>query len=196
MKGALLETLGEALLAAGDAPEGLHALEQALAMREALLAQDPESVRYIRGVASVLRASGEAYVGLEDPASALERLGRAQTLTQTLAERDPTSFQYQRDLSFLYDLQGAILLQAGDRDGALAHYRDGLTIAEALAADDPASAGLQRDLMISLYFVWDVSRDPDYARRAISVAEGLAARGHLSPDDAGVIAALRAEIGE
>ncbi len=87
------------------------------------------------------------------------------------------------DLSVTLHKLGAVAMKAGDLQSARARFQEDLRLARKLARDNPTSTAAQRDLLVSLFRLGQVSRDPKLLREALAIARGLEGTGRLAPAD-------------
>jgi eukaryotic-like serine/threonine-protein kinase len=187
----------------GDYPAALVSQRKGLAIREALLAADPQNqdlngevFRSYNYIGDLLRVTGAS-------AESLDYYRKAQVRLESMAAADPGSARIKRDLALVYTRIGRALTLSNDRDGALENYRKSLTISEELFAAKPRDNEIRRDLGLALMTVGDgldekgsLPEALEFRRKALSVMEPLAAE---VPDnaqyrrDVGVILQRRAD---
>jgi non-specific serine/threonine protein kinase/serine/threonine-protein kinase len=166
----------------GDTAGAVQSYRQALAIREALYAQDSTNVNSRRELASSFEKIGDMLRPTGDLAGALESYRKALPIREALAAADSTNAVARRNLGVVLNRIGDMQVDAADLAGALESYRKALAIFEGLAAADPANAVARRDLATSHLKLADMqyaTGDPAGAlqsyRQSLTIREALAA---------------------
>jgi tetratricopeptide (TPR) repeat protein len=143
---AMLDNIGNVLVAQGKLQDALDAYQQGLAIVKHLADQNKSnavwqrdlSVNYEK-VGGVLEAQGK----LQD---ALDIYQQSVNIRRTLADQDKSNAGWQRDLSVSYEKVGGVLEARGKLQDALDIYQQELAITKHLADQDKSNADWQRDL--------------------------------------------------
>jgi len=196
-----LEKLGDLAVAQGDLAAALHSFTESKTIAERLAASDPANAAWQRDLSVSLNKLGGLAVAQGDLAGALRSFTESKTIRERLAASDPANAAWQRDLSVSLEKLGNLAVAQGDLAGALRSFTDAKTIADRLAASDPANAEWQRDLWVSYVKManhCEKSGQPSEAKawwkKAHDTLAGMKQRGlHISPQDEGVLAWLRAK---
>ncbi len=147
------------LEATGDVDGALVASREALAIRERLLAPDPENARSQRDVAVALYLLSDMLVrnGRSPEAAGLvERMG---PMVQRLYDADPKNARGRGDLMRYYKMLGAVRRAQCREQDAAAAYGEEAKIAEAALAEDSESVLRTRDLVYALMELGDTLLD-------------------------------------
>ncbi|MFL6215725.1 MAG: protein kinase domain-containing protein [Blastocatellia bacterium] len=133
----------------GDTSGGLESHRRALALRESLVAADPNNVEYRRALYQSCYSMGYMLRGTGDLAEAEQSLRRAVEIIQSLAAADPNNAKSKRSVTVPLTLLGDVLRDQGKNAEALGCYRQAKAINEAIRAADPTNAQARRDLGIN-----------------------------------------------
>jgi len=165
----------------GDRAGAIESYRKSLAIREALLVDEPNNATTRRDQATTHDRIGDTLRVNGDTAAALEHYGQALKLREALAVGAGDQ-QTQVDLAISYERIGDQLALLGKRAEALEHQRRALPIIEQAAAADPGNAQFQRRLFISfiklgdrLGATGDRSGALDRYQQALPIAQKLAA---------------------
>jgi non-specific serine/threonine protein kinase/serine/threonine-protein kinase len=189
--------IGRALLESGKTQEALGTYARAVALAEELAGRAPDNVElkldvvvHHHSLAGALKAAG-------DLKGAVASGRRALALLQAIAAGDPGNAANRERLAEANGLLGELHGLLRQSEDARRHYRAALAELEPLVAADPANvpaaAGLARALAAlgSLGLAGPGRPGPEACRqaqpqlaRALSVWDGLEARGALPPGDA------------
>jgi eukaryotic-like serine/threonine-protein kinase len=173
----------------GDLEGALQSHRKAAALREALLAADPNNLDYRRElldsywyIASLLGKQGD-------------RLRELEILRQQLPDRrqlaavEKTDYVDRYNLAGTYAYIGSLLMSMGDVQGALDNQQEALKLREALAASDPNTARSRRALTISYEYLGlatdlagDIKRALELQQRGLEMREALLAADPLNTD--------------
>ena len=173
----------------GDLSGAIESHRKAAALREALVAAEPDNANYRRELldsywflATLLGAQG-------DLPRELEMIRQQLPERQKLAIAEKTEFLDRYNLAATYNYMGAISLIMGDVNGALANQREALKIREELAALDPNRTRAQRALTISYEYLGvateragDTNAALDFQLRGLNLREALVAADPLNID--------------
>jgi non-specific serine/threonine protein kinase/serine/threonine-protein kinase len=171
----------------GDTTGALDSYRKSLAIRQALVRDDPENsvlraelVESYERIGDVLRTMGEVR-------EADKNYREAISLLEKNSASAPDDRQQQRRLAgLLYrvgNLKGyARTSNSGDTKGALEYHRRALALREALCAADPSDASLRLDLQESHRSIANIlggasnelTEGESHARQAVTIAQGLA----------------------
>jgi len=142
--------LGRALVLSGDIKAGLESNRKALAMCEALLAEDPNSADYHRLLANTYSNDGDYRAVLHDVDGALQSFRKKLALDEEALAEDPLNAVARGDVAYSYERIGNLLAESGDHRQALASYRKALPTSEQLSAESPAQIGLRYRVLSTL----------------------------------------------
>ena len=173
----------------GDLQGALASHKKAAALREALVASDPNNRDFRRElmdsywfIATLLGAQG-------DTARELSMLREQLPARQQLAASETTDFVDRYNLAGTYAYIGSLLMNMGDAQGALENQQEALRIRETLAGLDPNKARAQRALTISYEFLGlatdqagDTKRALELQQRGLEMREALVAADPLNID--------------
>ncbi|HYK20033.1 MAG TPA: protein kinase, partial [Pyrinomonadaceae bacterium] len=173
----------------GDLSGALESHRKAAALREALVAAEPNNPNYRRDlldsywfIATLLGAQG-------DIPRELEMIRQQLPARRELAAAEKTDFVDRYNLAGTYSYIGSLLMIMGDGNGALANQREGLKIREELAALDPNHARADRALTISYEFLGvatdragDAKAALELQLRGLKLRESLVANDPLNTD--------------
>lgn len=173
----------------GDLEGALQSHRKAAALRESLVAADPNNPDYRRElldsywfIATLLGKQG-------DLPRELQMIRQQLPARQELAATEKTDFVDRYNLAGTYAYIGSLLMQMGDAQGALDNQKEGLKIRETLAASDPNTARARRALTISYEYLGlatDLAGDTkgalEWQQRGLEVRESLVAADPLNTD--------------
>jgi tetratricopeptide (TPR) repeat protein len=186
---AALNEIATSLRAIGDTAGALAAAEQARQIMADLLAGNPGSTDFLRGLSVSYYIIGDVQVAQGDLAGALKSFRDGLAIVEGLVRSDRSNAGWQRDLFVWHDKVGDVQAAQGDLAAALKSYRDGLAIIERLAHSDPGNASWQRDLFVVDEKVGEVQvAQGDLAGALNSYRDGLAIAerlAHSNPGNAG-----------
>ena len=173
----------------GDLEGALQSHRKAAALREALVAADPNNRDYRRElldsywfIATLLGKQG-------DSQRELQMLRQQLPARQELAAAEKTDFVDRYNLAGTYAYIGSLSMKMGDVQGALENQREALKIRETLVALDPNAARSRRALTISYEYLGlatDLAGDTKGAlelqQRGLEMRESLVAADPLNTD--------------
>ena len=173
----------------GDLEGALQSHRKAAALREALVAADPNNRDYRRDlldsywfIATLLGKQG-------DSQRELQMLRQQLPARQELAAAEKTDFVDRYNLAGTYAYIGSLSMKMGDVQGALENQREALKIRETLVALDPNAARSRRALTISYEYLGlatDLAGDTKGAlelqQRGLEMRESLVAADPLNTD--------------
>ena len=173
----------------GDLEGALQSHRKAAALRESLVAADPNNPDYRRElldsywfIATLLGRQG-------DLRRELEMIRQQLPARQELAAAEKTDFIDRYNLAGTYAYVSSLLMVMGDTHGALENQKEALKIREALAASDPNTTRARRALTISyeyLGLVTDLAGDTkaalDWQQRGLELREALVSADPLNTD--------------
>ena len=173
----------------GDLEGALQSHRKAAALREALVAADPNNLDYRRElldsywyIASLLGEQG-------DRSHELEILRQQLPERQQLAAVEKNDYVDRYNLAGTYAYIGSLLMSMGDAQGALDNQQEALKLREQLAASDPNTARSRRALTISYEYlgratdlVGDTNSALKLQQRGLEMREALVAADPLNTD--------------
>lgn len=173
----------------GDLEGALQSHRKAAALREALVAANPNNRDYRRElldsywfIATLLGKQG-------DSQRELQMLRQQLPARQELAAAEKTDFVDRYNLAGTYAYIGSLSMKMGDVQGALENQREALKIRETLVALDPNAARSRRALTISYEYLGlatDLAGDTKGAlelqQRGLEMRESLVAADPLNTD--------------
>jgi len=173
----------------GDLEGALQSHRKAVALRESLVAADPNNTNYRRElldsywfIATLLGKQG-------DRLRELEMMRQQLPARQALAAAEKTDFLDRYNLAGTYVYIGNLLMLMGDAQGALQNQKEALKIREALADSDPNTTRARRALSISYEYLGvatDLAGDTkaalDWQQRGLEVREALVSADPLNTD--------------
>ena len=173
----------------GDLEGALQSHRKAAALREALVAADPNNRDYRRElldsywfIATLLGKQGDLW-------RELEMIKQQLPARQELAAAEQTDFLDRYNLAGTYSYIGSLLMLMGDAQGALANQQEALKIRETLAASDPNTARSRRALTISYEYLGlatalsgDTNAALEWQLRGLEAREALVATDPLNTD--------------
>ena len=137
---------GTALASAnlGDTKGAIHSLNKALAIRERVLAMEPNNKEMQHNLSFCYAGLGELYVSTGPPDKAADNLRKALPIVEALLAGDPTNESLQMNL---VDVEAAlskvlgnpIWPNMGDTNGALEYLNKAQQLQEKLAAEHPTN---------------------------------------------------------
>ena len=173
----------------GDLEGALQSHRKAAALREALVAADPNNLDYRRElldsywfIATLLGKQG-------DLPRELEMIRQQLPARRELAAVEKTDFVDRYNLAGTHAYIGSLLMSMGDAQGALENQKEALRIRETLAASDPNNARSRRALTISYEYLGlatalagDTQAALDWQQRGLAARESLVAADPLNTD--------------
>jgi eukaryotic-like serine/threonine-protein kinase len=173
----------------GDLQGALQSHRKAAALREALVAADPNNRDYRRElldsywfIATLLGKQG-------DSARELQMLREQLPARQQLAAAEKNDFVDRYNLAGTYAYIGSLSMAMGDVQGALDNQREALKIREMLAGLDPNTARSRRALTISYEYLGratdlagDMKGALELQQRGLQMREALVAADPLNTD--------------
>ena len=115
-------TIAYTLWLTDDVANAIAANAKALALGEALLAQDPLNAEYRRSLVINYQNGGDIRQKI-DPRGALESVGRAVELGEKLVAADPANGTARKDLAYNHKRVADFLMERKDYPEALLHFR-------------------------------------------------------------------------
>jgi eukaryotic-like serine/threonine-protein kinase len=173
----------------GDLSGAIESHRKAAALREALVAADPNNANYRRELLDSYWFLATLLGGQGDLPREFEMIRQQLPARHDLAISEKTDFLDRYNLAATYNYLGGISLIMGDVSGALANQQQALRIREELAALDPNRSRAQRALTISYEYLGvateragDVNAALDFQLRALKLREALVAADPLNID--------------
>jgi len=184
--------LGVLLATSGDVREAIASYREALALHEAMLAEEPASVDKQLALADAHTRLAVAMRDARDVRAAIEHHRQAMTIRRTVLAGDPASSRAHRDLACSELMLADAVSEAGSTvrgTGPSTDPIDGTAVSralktfEALAASDPKSVGAQVDLTFAYHIgaklllaARNSAGAMDLAMRAVTTGEAVARR--------------------
>jgi non-specific serine/threonine protein kinase/serine/threonine-protein kinase len=166
----------------GDTTGALQSYRKALAIREALLAADPQRLEARLDVAASQSKIGDMLLSTHDLAGALERYRRANQIYEEVAVQQPGDMRIRSALAASYESISEALWERGETASGFETYRQALQIREAIVTQEPGSAPAQHGLARSLdtfatRLVYTEAKAEAVAhmRRSVTILESLTA---------------------
>jgi tetratricopeptide (TPR) repeat protein len=128
--------IAQLLLFQNDPAGAIEASSKALALGEALVAEDPMNSDYRRALVLNYRKSAD-YRANSDPRGALEDFRRAVALQEELLAADPANALTRRDLAYTHKRIADFLANLEDNSQALTHFNQAVETYEKLTSDAP-----------------------------------------------------------
>lgn len=152
------EGVGDMHYTVNKLAKGLESYEQAVAIRERIVAEEPSNLDYKYSLAGVLGKRGdisgmEGFPNLGDTAGAVESYKRGVKLYEELIAAAPENEKYQLGYATMLNFYGMLQTSTGDQIGAIASGRRSVTIFESLVAANPNNAKYETHLMAGLVFM-------------------------------------------
>lgn len=132
----------------GQRQKATESYQKGLAIRESLVAQNPNNVEFLRQLSTSYTKVGQVLWIKVDVKGALESYRKALEINKRLADQDPTP-SARLELAKSYGNFGYLLGANGRGEDAVANLRQAVVLMEELAAADPNSLVYQRDLALS-----------------------------------------------
>ena len=109
----------------GDTAGALASHDKAVALAEALTAENPTNTDYRRGLMIAHQTSGD-YLKDINRADALEHFRRSAVLAEELRSGDPANARTHKDLAYTHKRIADFLVEEENHSEALRHFRDAL----------------------------------------------------------------------
>jgi tetratricopeptide (TPR) repeat protein len=148
-KAVALNELAATLANAGESARGVAAGEQARAILEELLRQQPDNVQWQLGLADSHHAIGYAQASDRQYRRAVEPFRKGLAIRTKLADTNPGNAKWQSLVAESHSAIGDALLDSHRKPDALESYRKSFAIRERLAKDAPDEARWQAKLSSS-----------------------------------------------
>jgi non-specific serine/threonine protein kinase/serine/threonine-protein kinase len=132
----------------GEFGEALEQYRKALAIRQAVADQDPQSADAMDALADSHENIGDHLLQSGDVDGAVEARRAALQIREALANRSEDALEARRGVAVALANVGEALARVGDGAGATEHYRRSLELREALAMLQPENEEAQRDLSV------------------------------------------------
>ena len=175
--------LGDLERALGNGEKAKQYFEDALAIRKALVAKEPNRADFQRDLSVSYTKLGDLERALGNGEKAKQYFEDALAIRKALAAKEPNRADFQRDLSVSYERLGDLERALGNGEKAKQYFEDALAIAAALAAKEPNRADFQRDLSVSYDRLGDLERAlgngekaRQYFEDALAIRKVLAAK--------------------
>jgi tetratricopeptide (TPR) repeat protein len=185
---AAYEKLGEAQHALGgddNNREAAATFDASLAIRKALVAEDPKNAGWRRDLGLSYERRGALLSDFGDDDEALESFATNLALREELARESPDDTQARRDLAIAWDFKGLALKRLGRLDEAITAFVNSLDLRKTLANSDPKNLEWRRDLAVGYAHCGDVYlENGDKAKALEQYHAALAIRAELASRDA------------
>ena len=145
--------------ARGDTEAALKSYEAAVASDEALVAAEPDNIKFLQQLGSDHINVGDIGLDRDDYAAALKSFSAALAIEDGIVRREPGNMGYVRDLSLGYERVALVKRFQGEFEAALEGFQASLALTERLVASDPGNTEYQRDLAVGNSSIGDVKRD-------------------------------------
>jgi tetratricopeptide (TPR) repeat protein len=132
--------LGSVFQNRGESGSAVDEYRHALRLRDTLLENQPDHVRYQEAVLEVLRELAELERQVGDDKSAVEAYRRAVPLSHALVQRDPTNTEWQYQKGNLLSDLGFTLIDTGEFKEGLTQIESSVEVHKGLVARDNKSA--------------------------------------------------------
>ena len=173
----------------GDLNGALQSHRKAAALRESLVAAEPNNRDYRRELLDSYWFIATLTGKQGDLTRELEIVRQQLPARQELAASEKTDFLDRYNLAGLHVYIGSSLMTMGDAQGALENQKEALKIREALAAIDPNSTRSRRALSISCEYLGlatdllgDTKGALEWQQRGLEIREALVAADSLNTD--------------
>jgi tetratricopeptide (TPR) repeat protein len=150
------EGVGDISLTKGRPTEARSSFQQALAVREAMVAAEPNDVEFNLAAAVSLSKIGETHLAAADPQGALVPFRRCLAIAERLVAMHPKDIGLKLKLANYYERCGLAGGYAGDDTAALEALEKAYDVRDALAAADPTDLGLQSNLQASAFNIGEI----------------------------------------
>jgi serine/threonine protein kinase/tetratricopeptide (TPR) repeat protein len=167
----------------GDGAGALEYLRKALAIDEALAAENPTEGKYRQGLSADYGLIGQVLSNNGNQGEALESYKKGLAIAELLVKENGTSTLYRREVAVQDSNVGNALLALGDKSDAVESCRQAVRIYEALVAADPSDAFIRRDSAVGYRNLADAlykNNDRAGARtnfdKAVTIFQELAAK--------------------
>ena len=172
----------------GQRQKAGESYRKALAIREALVASEPNNVDFRRKLSTSYTKLGDILWIEIDINGALESYGKALGINKKLAAEVPNDSQIRSDLAMSYGKLGYLHGANGRADEALENTRKAVVLMEELAVADPNNTKIQSELALSYDRVAEMltgltenhSEALLFMRKAQEIGETLAAAEPLN----------------
>lgn len=172
----------------GQRKKAGESYRKALAIKEALVAAEPDNVDFRRKLSGGYTKLGNILWVEVDMNGALEAYGKALEINKNLADEVPTDPQIKWDLAMSYGKFGYLLGANNRANEAIENTRKSVVIMEELAVADPNNTKIQSDLALSYDRVAEIltgltdkhSEALSLMRKAQIIGERLAAAEPLN----------------
>jgi len=175
--------------------EALKNYDQALGIRRDLATQHEGNKLARRDLALALNDLGDTQLASGDVDGALLSLKEAANTFRQIAKEDPSDARAQRDVAVAFNNIGDVSLQEGDPEGARAAFSESVAALKPLVAIDEANIPAKTELAGVLIKLAGVSDDAEALyKQALDILEPLEVTGKLSPEQAGWIEMVKAQL--
>jgi eukaryotic-like serine/threonine-protein kinase len=171
-----LNNLGDLARSTGRPEAAREAYAEALAIAEALAAETPDSLEYLRDLSVSHQKLGMLAADAGQTAAAERHFTESRRIRERLVALAPGDPTREWDLAGSLDRLGELALTTGDLDAARREFKALLAIMHRLVAADPGNLQWQRDLAVTeqkLGSLATAADDPAAARRHLEAAGAI-----------------------
>ncbi len=179
----------EGYLNLGDTAGALESYHRAIALREELLAAEPDNDALREDLANALIFAGMLQGTTGDVSRAIESGRRAVGLLEALAASNPDNFNYSIELLLAHNVLRRALVDDGQLAEAVENTRRTVAKLKAMVANDPENMQIRRNLGVShnalgqtLVLMGDLAGALDNHRQALAISEAIFATDPASAD--------------
>ncbi|PYS72157.1 MAG: hypothetical protein DMF69_08355, partial [Acidobacteria bacterium] len=133
----------------GQRQKASEGYRKGLAIREALVAQEPNNVAYLQQLSTSYTKIGQVLWIQVDISGALDSYGKALEINKRLAAGLPADLKTRLELAKSYGNFGYLLGASGRADESVENLRKAVSLTKELASADPASTLFQTELALS-----------------------------------------------
>ena len=176
-------------------PEALKTYAQALGIRRGLATLHEGNKLARRDLALALNDVGDTKLAAGDVDDALVTYKEAANIFRSIAKEDGSDARAQRDVAVAFNNIGDVSLQKSDVEGARAAFSESVAALKPLVALDEANIPAKIELAGALIKLAGVSDDAEALyQQALDILEPLEVTGKLSPEQAGWIEMVKAQL--
>jgi tetratricopeptide (TPR) repeat protein len=188
---------------AGNWTSAERSYEDALAIAERLVEQNPRSEAAHRDLSLSFERMGDAALSAGKSVEGIAWRERKLLLDKALVKINPDSIEDLRNLSIGYMKLGDAQSDAGDFPAALENFKEDVAISERIARNRPSSSRANRDLSVSynklgdtLRAVGELDAAAENFHKALAIRERLASENPKSTEMQWDLLSVRARLGD
>ena len=202
------DKVGNLLAATRQTDGALEHYQEAMKIREAIVAADPNNAEIKRDLSISHEKIGNMFARLGDPQGALAQFRQALEIDTILSVSDPQNAQTILDRASSLEKIGDLLMKSGDLTGALDSHHQARQLREEVAGKDQKNVEVRSDLAFTYQQIaaahvelaqksrseyhWLEAKN--WYQRCLDVMTDLQNRGALKKDDEAEIERIKAEI--